>query len=142
MTLSEMESDFSRPVPPVTPTPTPTVHERQKALIEKIPNLSEAQRKFLIERYQPKPGTAISSDPIAQQKQLQVILRKITDPMTLSEMESDFSTVPPVTPTPTPTVHERQKALIEKIPNLSEAQRKFLIERYQPKPGRRFRAIR
>ena len=131
-----MESDFSRPVPPVTPTATPTVHERQKALIEKIPNLSEAQRKFLIERYQPRPGTAISSDPIAQQKQLQVILRKITDPMTLSEMESDFSRpVPPVTPTATPTVHERQKALIEKIPNLSEAQRKFLIERYQPKPG-------
>ena len=133
MTLSEMESDFSRPVPPVTPTATPTVHERQKALIEKIPNLSEAQRKFLIERYQPKPGPAISSDPIAQQKQLQVILRKITDPMRLSEMESDFSRpVPPVTPTATPTVHERQKALIEKIPNLSEAQRKFLIETYQP----------
>ena len=123
-----MESDFSRPVSPVTPTATPTVHERQKALIEKIPNLSEAQRKFLIERYQPKPPTAISSDPKAQQKQLQVILRKITDPMRLSEMESDFSRpVPPVTPTATPTVHERQKALIEKIPNLSEAQRKFLI---------------
>ena len=89
MTLSEMENDFSRPVPPVTPTPTPTVHERQKALIEKIPNLSEAKRKFLIETYQ--PDVPIASDPIAQQTQLQVIVRKITDPMTLSQMEMDFS---------------------------------------------------
>ena len=95
MTLSELENDFSRPdpsatpVPTATPTPTPTVHERQKALIEKILNLSEAKRKFLIETYQ--PGVSIATDPGAQQTQLQVIVRKTADPMTLSQMEMDFS---------------------------------------------------
>jgi hypothetical protein len=76
-------------VPPLTPAPTLSVHERRKALIGRIPNLSEARRKFLIETYQ--PGVPIPTDPRAQQTQLQVMVRKTTDPMTLSQMEMDFS---------------------------------------------------
>jgi hypothetical protein len=80
-----------KPTPTATPTPAPTLHERRKALIERIAQLSEAQRKFLIDRYQPIPGTPIPDDPRAQQKQLQIIIRKVTDPTTLSQMEIDFS---------------------------------------------------
>jgi hypothetical protein len=89
ITLLRMENDFSRPLPSSTPVPTPTVHERQKALIGKIVSLSDEQRRFLIETYE--PGVPIPSDPTAQQKRLQIIVRKTADPITLSRMENDFS---------------------------------------------------
>jgi hypothetical protein len=102
----------AKPTPIATPPPTATVDERQKALIGKIVSLPEEQRRFLIETYQ--PGVAIPTDPRAQQKQLQVIVRKTTDPVTLSRMENDFSrpfaTPTPVqSPTPVPTPQQQQQ---------------------------------
>ena len=143
------------------PTPMPlSVHATQKALIDRIKKMSPEDAAALVTQFAPE--TAPGPDP---RKQLQGIVISTDDPQTLSRMEQEFprgATVPQAQPSatapeqvrPLPTVspstgtkggpvpmplsvHERQKALINRIKKMSPQDAAALVTQFAPEtaPG-------
>jgi hypothetical protein len=70
-----------------SPAPLPlSVHERQKALIQRIVKMSPQDAAALVTQFAP-PATTPGPDP---RKQLQVMVANTDDPQVLSRMEQKF----------------------------------------------------